>query len=49
MLTFIAAKIYNALLFNCIELETEKILRKNENGFQIKCSTTARFWQSAEF
>ena len=33
-LTSIAAKIYNALLNNCIEPKIEKILRKNQNGFQ---------------
>ena len=32
-LTFIAAKIYNALLHNSIEPNTEKLLRKNQNGF----------------
>ncbi len=29
-----AAKIYNALLRNCIEPKIEKILRKNQNDFQ---------------
>ena len=33
-LTSIAAKIYNALQHNCIEPKIEKILRKNQNGFQ---------------
>ena len=33
-LTSIAAKIYNALLYNCIEPKIEKILRKNQNGFR---------------
>ena len=33
-LTLIVAKIYNTLLLNCIEPEIEKILRKNQNGFQ---------------
>ena len=32
-LTFIMAKIYNALLCNCIEPKIEKILGKNQNGF----------------
>ena len=31
--TSIAAKIYIALLLNCIEPKIEKILRKNQNGF----------------
>ena len=33
-LTSIAAKIYDALLCNCIEPKIENILRKNQNGFQ---------------
>ena len=33
-LTSIAAKIYNALLRNCIESKTENTLRRNQNGFQ---------------
>ena len=33
-LTSIAGKIYNALLCNCIEPKIEKILRKNQYGFQ---------------
>ena len=33
-LTSIAAKIYNALLRNCIEPKIDNILRKNQNGFQ---------------
>ena len=32
-------KIYNALLHNCIEQKTEKILRKNPNGFRRNRST----------
>ena len=32
-LNFISAKVYNALLLNCIKLEIEKILRKNQNRF----------------
>ena len=39
-LTSIAAKIYNALLLNRIELEIEKTLRKNKNGFRRNRSTT---------
>ena len=31
--TVIAAKVYNYLLFNCIQLEIEKILRENQKGF----------------
>ena len=41
-LTSIAVKIYNALLLNCIELEIEKILLKNQNGFQGKRSTASQ-------
>ena len=33
-LTSIAAKIYNALLRNCIETKIDNILRKNQNGFR---------------
>ena len=32
-LTSVAAKIYNALLRNCIEPKIDNILRKNQNGF----------------
>ena len=32
-LTFIAAKIYNVLLLNCIKPEIEKVLGKNQNSF----------------
>ena len=32
-LTPITAEVYNALLFNCIQNEIKKILRKNQNGF----------------
>ena len=39
-LTSIAAKIYNALLHNCIEPKIEKILWRNQNGFQKNQSTT---------
>ena len=38
----IAAKIYNALLCNCIEPEIEKILRKNQNGFRRNWSMTSQ-------
>ena len=37
-----AAKINYALLHNCIEPEIEKILRKNQNGFQRNQSTTSQ-------
>ena len=36
------AKIYNALLCNCIEPKIENILRKNQNGFQRNRSTTSQ-------
>ena len=39
-LTFMAAKIYNALLLNRIELETDKIYMKNQNSFWRNQSTT---------
>ena len=35
-------KIYNALLLNCIKLEIEKILWKNQNGFQRNRSTISQ-------
>ena len=35
-LTAIAAQVYNTLLLNDIQPEIEKILRKNQNGFQRK-------------
>ena len=41
-LTSIAAKIYNALLCNSMELKIEKILRKNQNGFQRNRSTISQ-------
>ena len=41
-LTSIAAKIYNALLCNCIEPKIEKILRKKQNGFRRNRSTTSQ-------
>ena len=41
-LTSIAGKIYNALLWNPIEPKIEKILRKNQNGFQRNRSTTSQ-------
>ena len=40
--TSIAAKIYNTLRRNCIEPKIEKILGKNQNGFQRNRSTTAK-------
>ena len=48
-LTFIAAKIYNALLCNCIKPKFEKILRKNQNGFQRNWSTTSQILTIIEF
>ena len=39
-LTFIAANIYNGLLPKCIEAKIEEILRKNQNGFWRKRSTS---------
>ena len=41
-LTSIAAKIYNALLRNCIEPKIDNILRKNQNRFRRNRSTTAQ-------
>ena len=41
-LTSTAAKIYNALLRNCIEPKIDNILRKNQNGFRINTSTTSQ-------
>ena len=41
-LTYIAAKKYNALPRNCIESKTEKILRKNQNGFRRNWSMTSQ-------
>ena len=41
-LTFIAAKIYNALLCNRIEPKIEKILWKNQNGFRRNRSMTSK-------
>ena len=41
-LTFIAAKIYNALLWNRIEPKIEKIFRKNQNGFWRNRPTTTQ-------
>ena len=40
--TSITTKIYYALLLNCIEPEIEKILRKNQNGFQWNWSTISQ-------
>ena len=41
-LTSTAAKIYNALLRNCIEPKINNILRKNQNGFRRNRSTTSQ-------
>ena len=41
-LTYIAAKIYNALLRNCIEPKIENVLRKNQIGFRRNRSTTSQ-------
>ena len=41
-LTSIAAKIYNALLHNCIEPKIDNILRKNHNGFRGNRSTMSQ-------
>ena len=41
-LTSIVANIYNALLHNHIEPKIENILRKNQNGFRRKRSTTSQ-------
>ena len=41
-LTSIAAKIYNALLWNHIEPKIDNILRKNQNGFWRNRSTTSQ-------
>ena len=41
-LTSLTAKVYNALLINCIEPEIEKILRKNLNGFRRNQPTTSQ-------
>ena len=41
-LTSIAAKIYNALLWNRMEPKIDNILRKNQNGFRRNRSTTSQ-------
>ena len=43
-LTFIAAKIYNAVQNNCIEPRIDNILRKNQNGFKRNTSTTSQIF-----
>ena len=43
-LTFIVAKIYNALLRNCIEPKIDNILWKNQNGFRGNGSTTSQIF-----
>ena len=42
ILTSITAKIYNALLDNCTELKSGKILKKIQNGFRRNRSTTSQ-------
>ena len=42
ILTSIEAKIYNALLCNCIEPKVDNILRKNENCFRRNRSTISQ-------
>ena len=42
ILTFIAAKIYKALLRNLIKPKIDNILRKNQNGFRRNRSTTSQ-------
>ena len=44
-LIVIAAKVYNVLFFNCIQLEIEKILKKNQNDFD-GIAPPHWFWQS---
>ena len=46
-LTYIAAKIYNALLRNRIEPKIDYILRKNQNGFRIDPGPH-KYWPSVE-
>ena len=41
-LTSIVAKIYNALLRNCIEPKIDNILKKNQNGFRRNRSTMSQ-------
>ena len=41
-LTAVAANVQIILFLNCIWLEIEKILRKNQNRFQRNCSTTSQ-------
>ena len=47
-LTSIAAKIYNALLWNRIEPKIDNILRKNQNGFQEIDPRHHKYWPSVE-
>ena len=42
ILTSIAAMVYNALIRNCMEPKIEKILMKNQDGFQRNRSTTSQ-------
>ena len=37
---FVASRVYNALVLSCIWPKVEKILKKNQNGFQRNHSTT---------
>ena len=47
-LTVIAAKVYNTQLPNRIQLEIEKILRENHNGFRRYRSTVFQIQKSVE-
>ena len=49
ILTAIAAKIYNALLRNCIKPKIDNILRKNQNGSRRNRSTTSQILTIVEF
>ena len=48
-ITFIAAKIYNALICNHIEPKIEKIFKKNQNGFRRNRSTKSNFNYPSNF
>ena len=45
-LTSVAAKIYNALLRNCVEPKIENILMKNLNGFRSNRSTASQIFDN---
>ena len=47
-LTAIAAKVYNTLLLNYIQLEIKKVLRKNQNSFWRNRSTTSNHHTSTD-